>query len=187
MQTPPEPTTRLRPLGELPALAERAADLLRTPQTLLPLNAQEAAQVVAHMGLVNYAAGAVVLREGEGTRSAHMLLLLQGEVQVDVHGSEPNDEELSLSVLGPGSIIGEMSLLDGAPRSASCTALSAVTAAALTRKGLEALIEQQPRTAAKLLLGVAQRLADRLRALSQHTQMYARLAADASSRFGDGP
>lgn len=186
MDLPPESTTRLRALSELPALAERAADLLRTPQTLLPLNAQESAQVVAHMGLISYAAGAVVLREGEGSRSAHMLLLLQGEVQVDVHGSGP-EEDLSLSVLSPGSIIGEMSLLDGAPRMATCTAMSAVTAAALTRKGLEVLIEQHPRTAAKLLLGVAQRLADRLRALSQHTQMYAKLAADANSRFGEGP
>lgn len=186
MDMPPDTTTRLRPLGDLPALAERAADLLRTPQTLLPLNPQESAQVVAHMGLITYTAGTVVLREGEGSRSSHMLLLLQGEVQVDMHGADAN-EELSLSVLGPGSIIGEMSLLDGAPRSATCTAMSPVTAAALTRKGLEVLIEQHPRTAAKLLMGVAQRLADRLRLLSQHTQMYAKLAADASSRFGEGP
>ena len=186
MDTPPESTTRLRPLGDLPALAERAADLLRTPQTLLPLNAQESAHVVAHMGLVNYGTGAVVLREGEGSRSAHMLLLLQGEVQVDKHGDHEG-EDLSLLVLGPGSIIGEMSLLDGAPRSATCTAMSPVTAAALTRKGLEVLIEQQPRTAAKLLMGVAQRMADRLRAVSQQVQMYAQLAADANSRFDAGP
>ncbi|MDP2004324.1 MAG: cyclic nucleotide-binding domain-containing protein [Rubrivivax sp.] len=186
METPPDTTTRMRAVSELPALAERAADLLRTPQTRLPLNPQEAGQVVAHMGLVSYTAGAAVLREGEGSRSSHLLLLLEGEVQVDMHGADAN-EELSLSVLGPGSIIGEMSLLDGAPRSATCTALSPVTAAALTRRGLELLIEQQPRTAAKLLMGVAQRLADRLRGLSQHTQMYARLAADANSRFGEGP
>lgn len=176
----------MRALAELPALAERAADLLRTPQTQLPLNAAEAAQVVAHMGLVTYAVGTAVLREGEGSRSAHMLLLLQGEVQVEMHGDPPGPE-LELSVLGPGSLIGEMSLLDGAPRMATCIAMSPVTAAALTRKGLELLIEQQPRTAAKLLLGVAQRLADRLRALSQQVQMYAQLAADAGSRFGDGP
>ena len=38
METPPDTTTRLRAVSELPALAERAADLLRTPETRLPLN-----------------------------------------------------------------------------------------------------------------------------------------------------
>lgn len=183
MDTPAEPptTTRLRRIGEIPALAEQAADLLRTPQTQLPLNADEAAQVVAHMGLVSFHAGAAVLREGEGSRSAHMLLLLQGEVQVELQGDPPG-QALELSVLGPGSLIGEMSLLDGAPRSATCTAMNAVTAAALTRRGLEMLIEQHPRTAAKLLLGIAQRLADRLRASVQQVQIYAQLAAQSGPR-----
>ncbi|MBA4175292.1 MAG: hypothetical protein C0505_01810 [Leptothrix sp. (in: Bacteria)] len=140
---------------------------------------------MAHMGLVSCAAGATVLREGEGARSLHMLLL-EGEVQIEMHGIDAG-EELPLAVLGPGGIIGEMWLLDGTPRSAPCTALSAVTAAALTRKGLELLIEQQPRTAAKLPLGVARRLADRLRGMGQHVHRYANLMASTSSRFGDGP
>jgi hypothetical protein len=53
-----------------------------------------------------------------------------------------------------------------------------VLAAGLSRKGLEALLDEQPRVAAKLMVGLATRMADRLRALGEQIQFYARLAAD---------
>lgn len=168
MSSPTDPYTRVRPLAESPLLAERAAELLVTPQTRLPLAAAEAAQVVAQMGVIHFPAGATLIREGDGLRTGHLLLLLEGEVQVQT-------EQAPISVLGPGSIVGEMSLIDGAPRSAECTAIGPVLAAGLSRRGLEQLIDEHPRTAAKLLLGLAQRMADRLRALGQQMQMLARL------------
>ena len=174
------PATRLRPVTDLPALAERAADLLRTPQTRLPLTFEEAGHVVSQMGIIPFPAGSTVLREGEGRRADYLLLLLEGEVQVESRANGGNDP-MAISVLGPGSIIGEMSLLDGAPRSATCVALGNVLAAGLSRKGLELLIDEQPRTAAKLLMGLAQRLADRLRALGQQLQMYAQLGGGPSA------
>jgi CRP-like cAMP-binding protein len=183
MNASTEPSQRVRPLSDVPAQAELAADLLRTPQTRLPLSPQEAAHVVARMHLIPFVAGSTVLREGEGRQSDYLLLVLEGELQVDTRAGGAGDT-LPISVLGPGSIVGEMSLLDGAPRSATCTALTGVLTAGLSRKGLELLIEQQPRTAAKLLMGLAQRLADRLRALGQQVQIYAQWAAPPPA--GDG-
>ncbi len=55
------PATRLRPVNDLPALAERAADLLRTPQTRLPLTFEEAGHVVSQMGIIPFPAGSTVL------------------------------------------------------------------------------------------------------------------------------
>jgi CRP/FNR family cyclic AMP-dependent transcriptional regulator len=166
---------RVRPLVEQPSLALRAVELLRTPQALLPLGPAEAGHVVAQMGLVHFAAGTTVLREGDGSRPDFMLLLLEGEVEVDT-GASGLPDRVALAVLGPGSIIGEMSLLDGTPRSATCTAVGAVLAAGLSRQGLERLIDEQPRAAAKLMMGLAQRMADRLRGLGDQVQMYAQLA-----------
>lgn len=174
MSAPPDGALRVRPLTDVPALAQRATELLRTPETGLPLGPDEAAQVVGCMGLIPFAAGATVLREGEGARADYLLLLLEGELQVDTTGGLP-DAALTLSVLGPGSIVGEMSLIDGAPRSATCTAMGPVITAGLSRAGLELLIDQHPRAAAKLLLGLAQRLGDRLRALGQQIQIVAQL------------
>jgi CRP/FNR family transcriptional regulator, cyclic AMP receptor protein len=168
----PDSAPRVRPLADQPLLAARAAELLRTPSTQLPLSTEEAAIVVAHMRLVDFPPGSTVLREGEAARSEYMLLLLEGQVQVDTQGAG-QASSVTISVLGPGAIVGEMSLLDGAPRSATCTAMGPVRAAALTRKALETLIDQHPKAAAKLMMGVAQRLAERLRALSQQVQIYA--------------
>jgi CRP-like cAMP-binding protein len=164
-----------RPMVEMPAMATLAAELLRTPHAMLQLAPDEAALVVGQMGLIDFPAGTTLFREGDDTRSSHMLLLLEGEVQVDTAAAGEPDV-VAISVLGPGNIIGEMSLLDGAPRSASCTAITAVRAAGLGRRGLERLIEEQPRVAAKLMVGLAKRIADRLRALGHQVQMYAQLA-----------
>lgn len=167
------PAGTARPLAESPALAERAADLLRTPGALLNLTPAEAACVVAQMRLVHFGPGTTLFREGDDTRLDHLLLLLEGEVSVDTgaaHGA------VAISVVGPGSVIGEMALLDGAPRSASCTTVSAVQAAGLSRHGLERLIDAQPRAAAKLLLGLGVRIAERLRALGEQLEIHADLA-----------
>ncbi|MBX3634679.1 MAG: cyclic nucleotide-binding domain-containing protein [Rubrivivax sp.] len=170
-----------RPLTESPALAARAADLLRTPGAMLQLAPEEAAAVAARMALVHYAAGATLLREGD-QNAGHLLLLLEGSVEVDTAGpsgapGSARADAVAVSVLGPGSIVGEMALLDGAPRSASCTARTPVTAAALSRRALQQLLDEQPRLAAKLLIGLAKRTADRLRALGDQLQMYAQLSA----------
>lgn len=173
-----------RPLTESPALAARAADLLRTPGAMLQLAPEEAAAVAARMALVHYAAGATLLREGD-QNAGHLLLLLEGSVEVDTAGASgalgasgpARADAVAVSVLGPGSIVGEMALLDGAPRSASCTARTPVTAAALSRRALQQLLDEQPRLAAKLLIGLAKRTADRLRALGDQLQMYAQLSA----------
>jgi CRP-like cAMP-binding protein len=168
---------RLRRLTEQPMMAERAIDHLRTPGALLQLDPTEAALLAAQMQLLTFPAGAVLYREGDHHGPTYMLLLLEGAVSVDTGGSGAVDS-VAISVLGAGSIIGEMTLLDGAPRSASCTAIGPVLAAGLSRKGLEALLDEQPRVAAKLMVGLATRMADRLRALGEQIQFYARLAAD---------
>jgi CRP-like cAMP-binding protein len=68
-----------------------------------------------------------------------------------------------ISVIDPGSLVGEMGVIDGGPRSASCTALTDVKLGVLSRASLLALIETHPAAAARLMLGVAKGLADRLR------------------------
>lgn len=162
---------RTRPLEETPALAQQAAALLRTPKALVALTEDDARLVIPYMRLVSFAAGATVFREGDDAGTSYLLLLLEGEVSVDAG----QHEQVPISVLGAGSIIGEMALLDGAPRSASCTAISAVRAAGLSRRGLELLIDEHPKVAARLMAGLGQRIADRLRALGEQLQLYVQI------------
>ena len=180
MSAPTEVLQRVRPLAEYPALAERAAVLLSEPKSMVQLTLAEARLVTARMGLVLFPPGSTLLREGAESVSGHMLLLLEGEVSVDSHGDVG---AVALSVISQGEIIGEMALLDGAPRSASCTAISAVQAAGLSRKGFEELMAEDPVVAAKLVVVLAARIADRLRAVSQQVHVYAQLAADRSEEL----
>ena len=154
--------------------AHEAAHLLRAPTALMQLSEAEALTVVGFMQPRRYKAGTTVIRQGEADDTGFMVLVLGGEITVEKLQASRN-APVTLSVLGPGSLIGEMSLVDGEARSASSTASTDVTCAVLTREALEALIAEQPATAAKLMTAIASRLAERLRESGQKLQVYARL------------
>lgn len=162
--------------GEGTGSAEYAAELLTAPGALMQLSLVEARVVVGYMHPKQIDAGVTFIREGDAKHNDFMLLLLEGDVTVEnmaVRKAEP----VTISVQGPGSLIGEVGLLDAAPRSASCTANSSVRCAVLTREALERLIDDQPRISAKFLLAVSARVAARLRETSKKLKLYSRLAS----------
>ena len=68
-----------------------------------------------------------------------------------------------LAVIRTGAAVGEMSMLDGEPRYATCVALETVEAGVLTRQAIGQLIRDHPAVGAKLLVKITQLLAQRLR------------------------
>ena len=167
---------RTRPLADVPTLAAQTVELLKSSHALFALSADEARTVVGYMRALTYPKGATLLREGDGSDTAEMLLLLDGEVAVDA-GVDTAAGGVAIASLGTGSVLGEVALLDGRPRSAQCTALSPVRAAGLTRKSLESMLDTHPRVAAKLMIGLSQRITERLRAMGQQLQVYGQLTA----------
>jgi CRP/FNR family transcriptional regulator, cyclic AMP receptor protein len=168
-----------RPLDDVPEMAEAALTLMHTPNSVQEMSADDIKRVMRWMRLVTYPAGATLLLEGDQEHTQFMLLLLEGEVSVDVSmatGMPPGT--VPLSVVGPGQFLGDLSLLDGAPRSATCTAVGQVRAAALSLQAFKLLVQQEPTVACGLLLGIAQRTGERLRALSEQLGMYARVVSD---------
>ena len=143
-------------------LRERAARLLMQAAPLAQLQFDDALTVIDVMEPVFVRTGLIVMEEGEDAETDYMALVLEGEVRAE-SGTGVAGEEVVVSVFGPGSLIGEMGLLDGAPRSATCTALSDLKLATLSRDALMGLIEEHPATAARLLLSISKGLADRLR------------------------
>lgn len=166
------------------ALAAAAITLLRTPTALAQLSPEEAAAVVSFMRLVGFAPGATIIKEGDQLETGFMLLLMSGEVSVQTKEAG-SAEPFVISVLGPGNLIGEMGLLDGAPRSASCVATSRVQGAVLSRGALDQLIEQHPQVGAKLMVALSQRLGDRLRASGQQISMYVHLMHNMRQEIDD--
>jgi CRP/FNR family transcriptional regulator, cyclic AMP receptor protein len=154
--------------------AERAAEMLTAPSALLQLNQDEARTIVAYMQPRRIAEGTTFIKEGDTDHTDFMLLVLDGEVTIEtivVSRTAP----ITVTVLGPGSLIGEMGLLDGAPRSASCTAMSNLRCAMLTRDALNELLDDEPRTAAKLMMAISLRIAQRMRENQDKLKLYAQL------------
>jgi len=164
---------RLRTL-EGSSSAELAAEMLTTPTALTQLSRDEARIVVTYMLPHRIAQGTTFIQQGDTERTDFMLLVLDGEVTVEsivVCRSSP----ITVNVAGPGHLIGELGLLDGEPRSASCTATTELRCAILTRDALKRLLDDDPRTAAKLMMAISLRIAERLRECTDKLRMYAQL------------
>ena len=167
------PKDRMRAI-EGSSSAELAAELLIAPFALMQLTIDEAFIVVSYMTPRKIAEGTTFIKEGDDSDTGYMMLLLEGEVTVEnivVSRRAP----VTVTVLGPGSLIGEMGLVDGQARLASCTASTDSRCAVLTRAALEKLGEEDPKTATKLMFAVSSRIAERLRDTSEKLKMYTQL------------
>ncbi|HMN22655.1 MAG TPA: cyclic nucleotide-binding domain-containing protein [Ottowia sp.] len=146
---------------------DRAAALLASGGALAQLSAQDAQIVVDYLRPHRVAAGTVVIQAGSGTDDHAMSLILSGEATVETHAG---NEGIVVSVLGPGSLMGEMGLVDQAARSATCTATTDLALGILTRAALTRMIDEQPAVAARLLLLTAKHIADHLREANRKLQ-----------------
>jgi CRP-like cAMP-binding protein len=167
---PPDALPPERPLSS----AAQAAHMLRAPTALMRLSAAQAQAVVGYMRPDVIAEGTVILKEGDTTGTDHMLLVIHGEVTVETVEAD-RAHARTMTVLGPGSLIGELALFDGGARSATCTATTQVHGAILTRQDLEDLTEQDPATAARLMTAIGHRLAERLRHSDEKNKLFRQL------------
>lgn len=156
----------LEMLGACHKLSDQP-ELLLVSALLRDFTAAEADQLGSTMLKIRARPGQLLIAEGES--SDWMMLLLTGTVDVGKRriGADPESQDphdvTRLAVLKEGAVIGEMSMLDGEPRYASCWALSEVEAAVLSRGAVTQLINLQPAVGAKLLVKLTQLLAQRLR------------------------
>jgi CRP/FNR family transcriptional regulator, cyclic AMP receptor protein len=154
--------------------AELAAELLAAPDAMMRLSLDEARIVVSYMQPRMFEVGTVFIQEGDKNNTDYMVLVLDGEVTVEsivVSRTTP----VTTAVLGAGSLLGEMGIVDGEPRSATCTATSKVRAAIFTRSALEQLIVEHPAIGAKFMMSISLRIAQRLRDTADKLKLYSQL------------
>ena len=97
----------------------------------------------------------------EGTPGGEAAIVAEGRLRVSV--TIPGAGEEALAFLGPGEVVGEMSLVDDAPRSASVYAHNGpATVYVLSRDVFRRLLESGDEKGAPLLAGMAIVLARRL-------------------------
>lgn len=107
-----------------------------------------------------YPRGHVFMREGE--RGEAMYLILDGQVLV-TRGRQADGAPRIICALGPGELFGLIALIDRGPRSATCSAMSEVQAAALPAETFAALFAADAPLAHRFQALIARQLASDLR------------------------
>jgi CRP-like cAMP-binding protein len=107
----------------------------------------------------NYVANELIFREGEAGNG--MYIIQSGQVRIV--GQNQNSEEVLFARLQSEQFFGELSLVDGNPRSASAIADDNSVLFGFFKPDLMDLVAQQPEIGSKILLNLASVLADRLR------------------------
>ncbi len=141
-------------------------ELLQERFRLSPLlnvfDATSVSLLADYMQVYTLPAQQLLLKEGE--QSDFAILLLDGVVSVNKRHAD--NSEHTIATIGPGKLIGEMSLIDGEPRFASCQANTDVRFAVLTRQNLLGLLDDHPKLGSLLLMRLVALVSHRLRQTS---------------------
>ena len=97
----------------------------------------------------------------EGENGDFLMLILTGSVKVTKKSLK--DGSVLIADIGVGGTLGEMSMMDGHPRLATCTTTIPTDIAVLTRASFNDVLIQMPRLGNKLLITLLQTTAGRLR------------------------
>jgi CRP/FNR family cyclic AMP-dependent transcriptional regulator len=100
---------------------------------------------------ITMTAGTVIVDQGQTGREA--FVVLEGEVSVRRNGRR-------VTSLGPGAMVGELSLLDHGPRTATAVCETDCTLLVIDPRHFRAVLEDVPSMSVKLLAALAGRIRD---------------------------
>ena len=127
---------------------------------LAELTAEERAELEQLGSVRRYKRGDVLFHQGDDAGA--VLVILTGHVKAAMLS---DGREVILAFPGPGELLGELSAVDGQPRSGTVRAVDEVEALVIPGSAFRAVLEHRPRIAFVLLRSVIERLrtADRQR------------------------
>lgn len=124
--------------------------------------------LAGYMRIYRARPGEALIREHDS--GDFMLLLMSGTV--DIYKNNPLGEAQLMASVGAGVTLGEMSMIDGEPRFATCVATDTVVFAVLTRDAMATIIVERPGLGAKILIKLVTLLSQRLRQTSTRLLHY---------------
>jgi len=149
-------------LGSASAYAEQIFALVGYSQFFAEFSREDIKLLAGYMRVFQAQPGKTIIREGD--IGDYMLLIIGGEV--DIYKKNRTQEQQHLTSVTPGMTLGEMSMIDGEPRFASCAAVKETVFAVLTRDTMVKIILENPSLGAKVLIKLVSMLAQRLRQTS---------------------
>lgn len=135
--------------------AEKRRTALRRAEIFAPLEDADREVLASGMRRASFATGEEIIRQGQPGDS--LFLVRKGEVvvRVDVEGATKD-----VATLNPGDVFGEMSLVTGEPRAATCVAQGDVDCFIVDRDTFQQLLESRPEVADAISSVLAHRQAD---------------------------
>jgi CRP-like cAMP-binding protein len=112
-----------------------------------------------YVQLYRAAPNSILFREGD--KGDFMCIVLKGKLEIHKEDSQHIDK--TVATISSGRSLGEMSMVDGEPRSATVVVAEPILLAVLTRENFLLIIRDKPALAAKILLKIAQMLSQHLR------------------------
>lgn len=129
--------------------SKRRADLIADIGLFAGCSQKELARIGSLLTEVSLKAGKVLCKQGDPGTEA--FIIASGQCDVVLNGKK-------LATIGPGQVVGEMSMIDQAPRSATVTASEDMTVYVLESREFWSMVSESPLIARKLLKNLAQRL-----------------------------
>ncbi|MFZ5512899.1 MAG: cyclic nucleotide-binding domain-containing protein [Pseudomonadota bacterium] len=152
---PPEVTE----LGDAARYVDHIFAILERIQLFEDFDRDEIVVLARYLRCYLAPAGTAIIREDE--EGDFMVLIVSG--QLEIVKRDASGIPKRIGVAGPGKTLGEMSMVDGEPRFATCIALEDTVFAVLDRDHLSRIIADQPQLGIKLLMELVLLLSQRLR------------------------
>ncbi len=142
------------------------------------LNGEQVAQLASRCQTSELPLGTVLMRQGD--HAASMFIIMEGAASITISGG--NDGMHEVAVSATGDVVGEMSLMTGAPRTATVTALTRLRVLEITKEQIEDLLKVSPELLQRFstVLGKRQRELDEL---TQRVTQNKNVEADLMSRM----
>ena len=149
-------------LGEGPTFHEAICSMLQTARSFEGFGQPELMYLAKHMRAYRVSAGGTIYREGE--KGGYLSVLIEGSISV--YKEDSDDQVKFLNLIPPGSIFGEISVIDSRPTSASLVAESDVVIVDMNRESFLQCVNENPAFGVRLACMVARILCARLRSAS---------------------
>ena len=153
-----EPSLGGRAISEVD-LSSDIESLFRESELFGDLTSDEVREIVRATDQVAYAAGETIFSQGDSPDAFYFIE--NGEVEV--RATTDLGEDVVLAILGTGTVVGEMALLGGGPRTATVEALSECSVFRLSRAAFDRLRDERSHAAYKLILNLARTVGHRRR------------------------
>ncbi len=158
----------LERVGEGTALAQQIYEKIGHSKFFADFTREDVGRLTEFMNVYRAESGQVIIREGD--IDDYMLLIIQGSV--DISKTDSHGAQQPMTSAGPGATLGEMSMIDGEPRFATCTVTDPTTFAVLSRDSMVQIILEEPGLGAKVLIKLVTLLSRRLRHTSSNLLHY---------------